>query len=86
MKTYLEYKDEKSHKFWEVEQKGKTHTLRYGKVDSDGRENIKDLNYGQEVCKSKKIFLILKYCLVKSCNNYLQNVRLANSTSLFSLS
>ena len=35
MKTYLEYKDEKSHKFWEIEVKENTFTVTYGKVDSN---------------------------------------------------
>ncbi len=41
MKKYLEYKDEKSHKFWEVEVKDNTHTVTYGKVGSNGRSSTK---------------------------------------------
>ncbi len=41
MKTYLEYQDEKSHKFWEVKVNGNRHTVRYGKVGTDGRSVIK---------------------------------------------
>ena len=40
MKTYLEYKDEKSHKFWEIEVKENTFTVTYGKVDSKGQVRL----------------------------------------------
>lgn len=33
MKTYLEYKDPKSEKFWEVSVKGKVMTTRWGKLN-----------------------------------------------------
>ncbi len=37
MKTYLEYKDEKSHKFWEIEVIGNSHTVRYGNIEAKGK-------------------------------------------------
>jgi len=40
MKTYLEYKDEKSHKFWQIEVKENTFTIAYGKVGSKGEVRV----------------------------------------------
>lgn len=37
MKTYLEYQDEKSHKFWLIDIESHSHTVRYGKVDENGK-------------------------------------------------
>jgi predicted DNA-binding WGR domain protein len=36
MKTYLEFKDDKSAKFWEITVTGEGHTVRYGKIGSKG--------------------------------------------------
>ena len=41
MKIYLEYHDERSHKFWEIEVAGSTHTVRYGKTGADGQTKAK---------------------------------------------
>lgn len=41
MKTYLEYKDDKSQKFWEITLEGKSFTTRYGKIGSDGTSKTK---------------------------------------------
>ncbi len=41
MKTYLEYQDEKSHKFWEIQVNDNSHIVRYGKIGSDGRTSTK---------------------------------------------
>jgi len=41
MKQRLEYKDEKSNKFWEVEVKGKEMVVRYGKIDTEGQVSVK---------------------------------------------
>ena len=43
MKDYLEYQDEKSHKFWEVSVKGKVMTSRWGKLDTQGQSKSKEL-------------------------------------------
>ena len=42
MKTYLEYKDPKSEKFWEVSVKGKVMTTRWGKLDTQGQSKSKE--------------------------------------------
>ncbi|PID90076.1 MAG: hypothetical protein CSA97_04815, partial [Bacteroidetes bacterium] len=36
MITYLEYRSEKSSKFWEIEVKGTSYTVRYGKIGTLG--------------------------------------------------
>lgn len=36
-KTRFEYKDAKSHKFWEIESRGELINIRYGKVGTDGQ-------------------------------------------------
>ncbi len=43
MKIYLEYKDAKSEKFWEVSVKGKVMTTRWGKLDTQGQSKSKEL-------------------------------------------
>ena len=40
--TYLEYKDEKSEKFWEASVDGKTMTRRWGKLGTDGQTHTKE--------------------------------------------
>ena len=42
MKTYLEFRDEKSHKFWELVVESNTHTVTYGKIGAKGRSKIKE--------------------------------------------
>ncbi|PRP93277.1 WGR domain protein [Enhygromyxa salina] len=37
----LEYKDAKSHKFWELQVEGEAYTVRYGKVGTDGQTQTK---------------------------------------------
>jgi predicted DNA-binding WGR domain protein len=41
MKQRLEYKDEKSNKFWEVEVIDKEMVVRYGKIDTEGQVSVK---------------------------------------------
>ncbi len=43
MAKHYEYKDAKSHKFWEVSVSGKTVKIRYGKVGTDGQTSVKEL-------------------------------------------
>ena len=43
MKSYLEYKDSKTEKFWEVSVKGKVMTARWGKLDTQGQSKSKEL-------------------------------------------
>ena len=40
-KTKLVYKDAKSHKFWEVEAKGSSINILYGRVGTNGQTSIK---------------------------------------------
>ena len=40
-KTRFEYKDAKSHKFWQIESIGSLINIRYGKVGTDGQLIIK---------------------------------------------
>jgi predicted DNA-binding WGR domain protein len=42
MKQYLEYTDGKSSKFWEITLDGKTFTVRYGKIGSEGQNQKKE--------------------------------------------
>ena len=44
MKKYLEYKDDKSSKFWQIEIAGNTHTVTYGKIGTDGTEKTKEFS------------------------------------------
>ena len=41
-KTRFEYKDAKSHKFWQIEARGSLINVRYGKVGTDGQLIIKE--------------------------------------------
>ena len=43
MAKRYEYKDAKSHKFWEVSVSGKKVTIRYGKLGTDGQTSLKEL-------------------------------------------
>ena len=40
-KRYLEFKDAKSNKFWEIESIGSTINIVYGKVGTDGQTIVK---------------------------------------------
>jgi len=42
MNTHLEYKDEKSHKFWKIELSGTGHTVTYGKTGTNGQSKTKN--------------------------------------------
>ncbi len=41
-KTRLEYTDEKSNKFWEIEVSGNSHTVRFGKAGTEGQSKTKE--------------------------------------------
>ena len=51
MKTLLEYKDEKSAKFWEIETNGTSHTVRYGKIGTKGTSKTKDFESEEKALK-----------------------------------
>ena len=40
-KAYYECKDKTSSKFWEIDTKGKTVTVRFGKIGTDGQTTVK---------------------------------------------
>jgi len=42
--TKLVFKDEKSDKFWNIETKGKTYTVNYGKTGTGGQTQTKEFN------------------------------------------
>jgi len=42
-KVYYEFKDKTSSKFWEIDTKGSTVTVRYGKIGTDGQVTVKKL-------------------------------------------
>jgi len=42
-KSYYEFKDKTSSKFWEIDTKGSTVTVRYGKIGTDGQVTVKKL-------------------------------------------
>ncbi|WP_324028213.1 WGR domain-containing protein [Maribacter sp. BPC-D8] len=50
--TYLEFKDEKSHKFWEISFFRDTFNVTYGKVGTKGRESEKSFETEQECYKA----------------------------------
>jgi predicted DNA-binding WGR domain protein len=54
MKIYLEYKDNKSEKFWEVSVEGSVMTTRWGKIDSSGQSKKKDLSTHEIACDEAK--------------------------------
>ena len=47
-KRYFEFKDAKSHKFWEVSVSAKKVNIRYGKVGTDGQTSVKELGTPSE--------------------------------------
>ncbi len=54
MKTYLEFRDNKSEKFWEVSVEGSVMTTRWGKIDSSGQSKKKDLSTHDIACDEAK--------------------------------
>lgn len=44
----FEYKDEKSNKFWEIRLEGDSHTVRYGRIGSDGQTKTKEFDSAGE--------------------------------------
>jgi len=55
-KTHLEYQDEKSHKFWEIEVKENTYAVTYGKIGTDGQSKTKEFESDEKaVLESEKV-------------------------------
>lgn len=56
MKQYFEFKDEKSSKFWEIEQIGTSVATRYGKIGADGTTTTKEYTTKEEAqTETKKL-------------------------------
>lgn len=51
MKKYLEYQDDKSNKFWEIEVTQNSYTLRYGKIGTDGQSKTKSFDSEEAALK-----------------------------------
>lgn len=62
MKIYLEYQDEKSHKFWEItiNINDYTHTVRYGKVGAKGRTTTKAFDSEEKAIKEAQRLIRMK--------------------------
>lgn len=80
MKTHLEYKDEKSAKFWIIEVKGTEHTVTYGKIGTDGQTKNKTFDSAEEATKAAE-----KLIKAKSKKGY-QEVASSNSDSSVTVS
>ena len=56
MNIYLEYKDGKSAKFWKIKLTGKTITVTYGKIGTDGQSKTKTFETsGEAKADAKKL-------------------------------
>lgn len=44
----FEYKDEKSNKFWEIKVEGESHTVRYGRIGSNGQTKTKEFDSAED--------------------------------------
>lgn len=63
MKRYFEFRDEKSHKFWEVELTGDTFTTRYGKIGTAGQASSK--SYDSDDAAAKECEKLVRDKLIK---------------------
>jgi predicted DNA-binding WGR domain protein len=52
MKTYLEFHDARSSKFWEVAVKGTSFVVRYGKIGTEGQSKTKDFSTKAEAAEA----------------------------------
>lgn len=57
MTHYLEFKDDKSSKFWMITVDGNTHTVTYGKIGSDGKSTTKEFDSSTEATSSAQKLL-----------------------------
>lgn len=73
MKAYLEYKDENSSKFWEIETSGISHTVRFGKIGTKGNSKTKKFDSVEKTEKDaeklKAVKLKKGYTEVGQTNN-----------------
>jgi predicted DNA-binding WGR domain protein len=51
MNTYLEYQDEKSDKFWQIETRGKSFTVNFGKRGTKGQMQTKEFGSAEDCLK-----------------------------------
>ena len=51
VKTRLEFKDEKSQKFWEIDAKGSTINIQYGKLGTNGQTSVKTMTSAEAAKK-----------------------------------
>ncbi len=54
LKTYLEYTDEKSSKFWTIEVDGNNYTVTYGKLNTKGQQITKNADSNEKALKDAK--------------------------------
>ena len=52
MYSYLEYRDSKTEKFWQIQVDGAAHTVLYGKIGAKGRSSSKDFASKEEALES----------------------------------
>ncbi len=83
MKTYLEYKDEKSHKFWQIAVTDNAFTVTYGKVGTNGQSKTKTFDTAEKATleaekiitqKLKKGYKPLATILVEKWDDELQKI------------
>ncbi len=60
MKKYLEYKNEKKHKFWKIDVEGSTHTVRYGDMYTYGQEKTKTFDSEEKALKNAEKLIASK--------------------------
>lgn len=60
MKTYLEYADEKSNKFWQIEVDGASHVVQYGKTGTIGQSKTKTFDSEKEAVKDAQKLIASK--------------------------
>ena len=60
MKEYLEYKDYKSHKFWQIEVNNNEFTVLYGKIGTEGRAQTKTFKDHNEALKEAQKIMAQK--------------------------
>jgi predicted DNA-binding WGR domain protein len=61
MHSYLEFTDDKSSKFWEINQEGSSFTVRYGKIDTNGQTQTREFASEEEAFKEAEKLLKEKF-------------------------
>ena len=82
-KTRLVYKDAKSNKFWQIEAKGSSINILYGKVGTNGQTSIKNLNHHCSQSWGRKINQIQIKKRYKKVNLFNENkkfLKIKNNT------